>query len=212
MQKIQRTHRNKGEIGFEGGLSAHRSGRFIRRACVFSIACGLLWCASPRAHSQSDGTAEYPVKLAFLYNITKFVEWPADAFRDPTAPLVICVVGADPFRADLEEELRKRTVGGRPIDLKRVPPSDNLRACHMAFVPAAEGKRATKIVADLEGASILTVSETAGFAERGGMINLTVEKNNLRFEINLGAAKQNRLTISSKLLALARIVNHSSAP
>lgn len=186
--------------------------RSIPRVCVRLLAGWLLLLPSPAARAQSDNTVEYPVKLAFLYNITKFVEWPADAFHDPNSPLVICVVGTDPFRAELEQELRRRSAGGRPIDLKRVRPSDDLRDCQIAFVPAAEEKKAVSIAASLKGSSTLTVSETEGFAERGGMINLTVENNNLHFEINLAAARQNRLTISSKVLALARIVNNSSAP
>ena len=192
----------------EAGSPPAGSGQHFIRPYLRLILCGLLLCASPRARSQS--VAEYSVKLATLYNIAKFVEWPADAFPDPDAPLVICVVGADPFEAEYKEELRKRSAGGRPIDLKSIRSTDDLRACHMAFLSAAERSRVPSIVAGLEGSSTLTVSEIEGFAERGGIINLIVEAKKLHIEINLGAAKQNRLAISARLLQLARIINNPS--
>jgi len=89
--------------------------RRILRASFFAIiAGGLFLSASPKAFSQNEEGAEYSVKLGFLYNFTKFVEWPPDSFRDPGAPLVICIVGHDPFRQDLEAELRTRKVGSHP--------------------------------------------------------------------------------------------------
>jgi len=198
---------------YGGGHWPARGGRgFTRQACCFFIAGWLLLNAPPGARSQSEDTAEYPVKLAFLYNFTQFVEWPADAFQDASAPLAICIVGDDPFRADLERELRRRSVGSHPIDLKRVKSSDDLRACHMVFVTASEKKKAASIVASLKGSNTLTVGETKGFAESGGIINLTVEENRLQIEINIDVARQTRLAISSRLLNLAKIVQSASSP
>jgi len=149
---------------------------------------------------------EYPVKLAFLYNFTKFVEWPAASFRDANAPLSICIVGDDPFSTDLEGELRTRKVGGHPVEVKRLKPTDTLSACQIVFVPATAKNQVARIVKSLKGASTLTVGESEGFALLGGIINLTVEENKLRFEINLLAAERAKLKISSKLLSLAKIV------
>lgn len=178
----------------------------IRRASFFIIACWLFLNASPNAQSQNEETVEYPVKLACLYNLTKFVEWPPGSYRDAGAPLAICIVGDDPFSADLEEELRTRTVGGHPVAIKTLGTNDTLSTCHIVFVPVAEKNQAARIVRRLKGSSTLTVGETEGFAAQGGIINLTVEENRLRFEINLLAAERARLKISSKLLSLARIV------
>ena len=165
-----------------------------------------------RARAQDSDAGEYRVKLAFLYNFAQFIQWPVDAFHDSSAPLIMCVAGPDPFKGEIEESLRGRTVNGHPIVLKSLKPGADPRACHMIFVRATEKKVAGKLLAALKGTSTLTVGETKGFADLGGVINLTLEENKLRFEINLDAATQTKLKISSKLLALAKIVKVESNP
>jgi hypothetical protein len=182
--------------------------RQIRRASIFAIiTCWLFFIACPRALSQKEEGAEYPVKLAFLYNFTKFVEWPPDAYREPGAPLVICIVGRDPFSEILEAELRARNVGGHPVQLKTFKANDKLSVCHIVFVPATEKHQADRIVRGLKGSPTLTVGETEGFAVLGGIINLTVEANKVHFEVNRLAAERAGLKISSGLLSIAKIVH-----
>jgi hypothetical protein len=181
--------------------------RQIRRASICSIiACWFFLLAAPKALSQKDEGAEYPVKLAFLYNFTKFIEWPPDSYRDPGAPLLICIVGHDPFSEVLERELRTRNVGGHPVELKLFKPNDKLNVCQIVFVPATE-KHQADIVRGLKGSSTLTVGETDGFAVLGGVINLTVEANKVHFEVNRIAAERAGLKISSGLLSIAKIVH-----
>jgi hypothetical protein len=181
--------------------------RRMWRASLFTIiACWFLLSASPRAFSQKEEGAEYTVKLAFLYNFTKFVEWPPDSYRDAGAPLTICIVGHDPFSQNLEGELRTRTVGGHPVEVKTLRANDKLSACHIVFVPVTEKDQADRIVRGLKGSRTLTVGETEGFAVLGGIINLTVEGNKVHFEINQVAAERAGLKISSRLLSIAKIV------
>jgi hypothetical protein len=182
--------------------------RQIRRSSICGIiACWLFLLAAPKAFSQKDEGAEYPVKLAFLYNFTKFVEWPPDSYRDAGAPLLICIVGHDPFSEVLERELRTRNVGGHPVELKTFKPNEKLSACQIVFVPATEKNQADRIVRGLKGSSTLTVGETDGFAVLGGIINLTVEANKVHFEVNRLAAERAGLKISSRLLNIAKIVH-----
>jgi hypothetical protein len=187
-------------------LLAKAGGRRIRQAFLFLIACGLFFNVAPEALSQNEERMEYPVKLAFLYNFTKFVEWPPDTYRDASAPMSICVAGDDPFSDDLIRELQTRTAGGRRVEMKTLKASDTLKGCQLVFVPATERKRAARIVAGLNGSSALTVGEFAGFTGLGGIINFTVEDDNVHFEVNVDAAERARLIISSKLLTLAKIV------
>lgn len=172
----------------------------------FLIIAGWLSSGAPQALSMNGEGVEYPVKLAFLYNFTKFIEWPPDSYRDPGAPLAICIVGRDPFSPDIESDLRTRIVGSHPVEVLSLKPSDTLSVCHMVFIPATEKDQASKIVRDLKGSSTLTVGETEGFAGLGGIINLTVEGNKVHFEVNQLAAQRAGLKISSKLLSLAKIV------
>ena len=179
--------------------------RRIRRISFFSLACWLVLNASPKALS-NPGSVEYPVKLAVLYNFTKFVEWPPESFRNSDAPLAICIVGRDPFSPDLEGDLRTRTAAGHPVAVRTLRPTDTLSVCHMVFIPVTEKDQADTIVKHLNGSSTLTVGESEGFAVQGGMINLTVEENTVHFEVNQLAAERARLKISSKLLRMAKIV------
>lgn len=206
MMNIRRQKRN--DVGSRWGwrFMVRAGSRRIRQVSLLLIACGLFFNAATEVRSQDDERMEYPVKLAFLYNFTKFVEWPPDSYRDASAPLRICVAGNDPFSDDLIRELQTRTVGGRRVEIKTLKSSDNLKRCHLVFVPATEKKRAAGIVAGLNGSSALTVGESAGFTGLGGMINFTVEDNKVHFEVNIDAAERARLKISSKLLILARIV------
>jgi hypothetical protein len=177
----------------------------IRRASFFIVACWFL--LNPlNSLSVNEESLEYPLKLAFLYNFTKFVEWPSDSFRVPGASLAICVIGNDPFSPDLEAELRTRRVGSHPVEIKTLKSSDELSVCHMVFVPVTEKSQAARIVSGLKGSSTLTVGEIEGFAVQGGIINLTIEENKLHFEVNPLAAERAGLKISSKLLNMATIV------
>ena len=203
---IRRQKRNDAGSGWGWRFMARAGSRRIRQASFFLITCGLFFNAAPELLSQNDERMEYPVKLAFLYNFTKFIKWPHDSYRDAGTPLRICVAGKDPFSDDLERELQTRTVGGRRVEIKTLKSSDTLQGCHLVFVPAMEEKRAAGIVTRLNGSSTLTVGESAEFTGLGGMINFTVEDNNVHFEVNVDAAERARLQISSKLLILARIV------
>ena len=178
--------------------------------CLAAFCTLLAW--SPTARSQSDADAEYRVKLAYLYHFAQFIQWPPEAFHDQAAPLALCVAGQNPFRGEIEQELRGREVNGHPVQIKKLRPDDDPKACHIVFLPASEKKQTEKVLAALKGSSTLTVGETQGFVDLGGIINLTLDQNKLRFEVNLDAALQTQLKISSKLLALARIVKAGRDP
>ena len=188
-------------------LLAAWGSHWTRRAIFLLIACWLFSIGSAKALPENQESVGYPVKLAFIYNFTKFVEWPRDSFRSPVAPLVICIIGDDPFSPNTEDELRTRTAGGHPIEVRTLKPSDILNMCQIAFVPVTAEHQATRIVRGLKGSSTLTVGETEGFAAMGGIIDFTVEGNKLHFEVNVLAADRAGLKISAKMLALASIVN-----
>jgi hypothetical protein len=115
------------------------------------VICFVLIAVSPHAFAQGDNEGEYRLKLAFLYNFAQFVQWPPEAFHDPAAPLTLCVAGQDPFQGEIEQSLSGRTVGGHPIEIKRLRPNDDPRACHMIFVRASEKRVAGKLLAALKG-------------------------------------------------------------
>ena len=151
----------------------------------------------------AQGAREYELKAAYLYNFAKFVEWPAGTFPDDGAPIVVAVVGDDPFRGSLDS-VGGKSANGRQVVVRRMNVGQDLRFCQVLFVSSSEKRRLAQIVASIQGASVLTVGEMEGFATSGGMIRLTMEDDKVRFEINAGAARRARLKVSSKLLSLAK--------
>lgn len=157
------------------------------------------------ARAQSAAT-EYEIKAAFLYNFARFVEWPQQSFTSAAAPFQICVLGQDPFGQSLRQIARDKQVNGHPFEIKNVTDTGEARACQILFISLSEKKRLREILLGLRGASVLTVGESKDFAEQGGMINFVLESERVHFEVNLRAAEQAGLKISSKLLSLARNV------
>jgi hypothetical protein len=165
--------------------------------------------ASPgqMAWSQSSGTTGYEVKIAFLFNFAKFIEWPASSFATPQSPFAICVLGQDPFGHMLDDALQGKMIGERPLAVRRLRDKAEARSCHMVFVSSLESAHLSEIIGSLQGANVLLVGETNGFAASGGTIEFTLEDNHVRFAINPDAADRSGLKFSSKLLALAKIVH-----
>lgn len=156
--------------------------------------------------------AEYVVKATFLYDFAKFVDWPASSMANDASPLVLCVVGADPFGNMLDSTLHGQGIDHHQISIRRTTTSDDLRMCHIAFVSRAESKNLPIIVENLRGSSALLVGEAQGFAEHGGGIQLYLEDNSVHFAINIDAVQRAHLAINSNVLALARIVHDGHPP
>jgi len=161
------------------------------------------------AAAQSEQPSEYQVKAAFLFNFTKFVEWPEGSFEDAQAPIVVGIIGDDPFGNDLERIIAGQKVQGRSLVIRRERWGDDLRRCHVLFVSASEHGHSSRILGSVQSGGVLTVSDMEGFAEAGGVIEFLTEQNRVRFIVNLDAANQSKLRVSAKLLALARVIGHS---
>jgi uncharacterized protein DUF4154 len=154
-------------------------------------------------HSQESRPTEYQIKAAFLFNFAKFVEWPPSAFVGATSPLIIGVLGQNPFHDDLERTVRNKTVDDHPLVIKEFHSPAEATNCHILFISTSEKKRLHEIMEALKGTTVLTVGETDRFTEDGGMIDFVQQGTKIRFEINNDAAKKAKLKISSKLLNLA---------
>ena len=145
----------------------------------------------------------------FLFNFAQFVEWPAGAFVGANSPIVIGVLGENPFGAYLEETVRGEKVDSRPLEVQRYGRLDEIKTCHVLFISRSEGNRLEQILAVLKDRPILIVGDGDGFVQRGGMIRLATAENKIRLIVNVDAAKAANLTISSKLLRSAEVVTAS---
>lgn len=157
-------------------------------------------------HGQ-DRSREYQVKAIFLYNFTQFVEWPSSAFPEKNSPLIIGVLGQDPFGAYLDETVKNEKIGEHPLVVNRFTSADDIGACHILFVNIDEKGALRDALNKLAGRPILTVGDADHFIRDGGMVRFVPDHNKIRMQINLEVARETGLLISSKLLRLAEIVS-----
>lgn len=185
-------------------------GKFDGFGAVIGFGVLLLAACWPMAQARADDAAsdEYQIKAACLLNFAEFIEWPAGVFADANSPIVVGVLGDDPFGDALEQTFADETIQGRKLVVKRSHRVEDLKSCQMLFVCGSEKDHIAGIFTSLGNASILTVGETNGFAQHGGIINFYIEGNKTRFEINPDTAQQRGLKISSQLLERARIVSN----
>lgn len=191
---------------------AHRTGpartlRGWRRAAA--IACTAAAAMATAAHADPavrPATPEYALKAAFLFQFTRFVEWPAEAFARPDAPFVIGIVGSDPFGAALDDMVAGETVRRRALVVRRFESGDDLGGCHILFISRSEAARIPALAKALRGRRTLTVADGGEFANGHGTIGFDIVDRRIRLRINLAAAEEAGLTISSKLLRQADVV------
>jgi len=160
-------------------------------------------------HSSSRTPNEYQVKAAFIYNFTRFIEWPDGTFPDRGGLIKICIVGEDPFKNSMSE-LENKKAKGMGFEVTRVrnfTGGDKLEPCNIIFIGKSETAKLPAILRALEGQNILTISDIKRFAEVGGVIGFAIKKNKICLEVNLKAANDAKLDISSKLLKLVKIVD-----
>jgi hypothetical protein len=182
------------------------------RSGLLLVACALAFgLMTAPARAQSAATREYQIKAVFLFNFLQFVEWPATAFPGPDTPLLIGVLGDDPFGPALEEAVRGETVHNRRLLVRRSQRLDDLQDCQLLFISKSENRRVGEILSQLNGRPVLTVSELDGFARRGGVIAFYPDGKKVRFEINPASARLRGLKMSSELLGLGRIVGDEVA-
>ena len=152
---------------------------------------------------------ESEVKAMFVYNFLKFVEWPSESIRTKD-PFVVLIIGEGTTADATERFLEAKTIGERPIFVRRTKWDQSLAGARAVFVVERDPKKLHLILEGAAAAGVLTIGEGESFATRGGMIGLLVENRKVRFDVDTTAAQVAGLRVSSKLLALTRVVRSSS--
>jgi hypothetical protein len=154
---------------------------------------------------------EYPLKALFIYNFASYIDWPESSFADAKAPFTIGVLGTSPIDETLNQIASSKQIVGRRIAILHFTSINDIKPCEILFVahsvPIAQQRQA---IDALRNKPVLLVGESDGFAAIGGDINFFVQSNRIRFEINVGTMRQHELKASSKLLAMAKIVELGS--
>lgn len=184
------------------GVSEHtrRRERFVRLVLPVIV----VWLAgTAKALPPADPT-EYNVKAAFVFNFAQYVEWPAESFPTGDSAMVFCTYGSDPFEGSLVTIIERGAGDDRPASFRIVYSPATARACHLLFVPRDRAAETNTLAHSLRGSHTLLIGEDADFLESGGVIRLFIEERKVRFGINMDAAREQGLRVSSQLLKLAR--------
>jgi hypothetical protein len=199
----------------EWGQANEQSIRLPPFVCHFSACLCLCLIAAPvLAQDPKPGSSalEREVKAAYLFNFAKYVEWPPAAFPDAGAPIMIGVLGRDPFGELLEQTIAGRSIGKRKVLVQRSERIRDLKNSHILFVSSSERERLSRLPAELKGSWALTVGEMPRFLEYG-MVHFVIDNAVVRFDVNLDNAQRAGLKISARMLASARKVwSAGSAP
>lgn len=177
-----------------------------RLFAVLALAVLVVLGPSAPAAGQELQATEYRVKAAFIYKFGDYVEWPAEAFHSPNSPLVIGVIGADAIADELARVSAGRTVGGRPVAVRKLRHGEPLSGLHMIFIGRTSRAQLSTALAASKGQPALTIAEAEDGLRLGSMVNFVIVSDKVRFDVALPPAEASRLKISSRLLAVARNV------
>lgn len=182
----------------------------LRRFHTIVFACAaLLGVEAARVHAQD--VTEVSLKGAFIFNFARFTNWPAEAL--PSAGSIsACVVGDRGVSEALRRSVSGRNLNGRAIVVSFIEPDGALPGCHFLYVSRVSRTRLAEIIYRLHGTPVLTVSDDDAFIKLGGMIQVYIESGKMRFRINPKSAKRAGLQLSSRLLALADLVDADPPP
>ena len=177
----------------------------LRKTGYQSFMVSLMACTTFFVCAQTPVAREYQVKAVFLYNFTQFVEWPSSSFSSDQAPMVIGILGPDPFGSYLEETATGEKINGHPLLVQHYNIIEEVGACHVLFINVADKNKRGQTMTKLKGRNILTVSDASDFLEQGGMVRFFTRQGKIKLQVNLEETKAANLVISSKLLRLVEI-------
>jgi hypothetical protein len=219
--RIGGSGRRNVEKGFGGvKLRLQRMGRWWQRVITACLGVRRLVAASriliwiiPLCLAESawgDATQEKQLKADALCNLAAFTSWPTNTFASSNTLLVIGIVGTDPFEPELEEAFKHDAPSNRDAIIQVGP--DNITDCNILFISRSENSQLEKIVRELKGKPILTVSDIEDAAQRGAMVGFISDGSELRLKINTNALSASHLNVSSKLLRAVEVIPDAKLP
>jgi hypothetical protein len=167
---------------------------------AFSLLQSTLTAAEPVAK-------ELQVQAVFLWRFAQFVQWPSNAFTTAESPIVIGVLGENPFGDALNLAVKGETAHGRHITVKYLRNASEIDGCHILYISQSEASRVKRALSAVSGRPVLTVSTIEGFATQfGGMIRFVVDRGRVSVRINVEPATSSHLVLDARLLRLAEVV------
>jgi hypothetical protein len=184
--------------------------RFVRLSRILVVALALVGLVARSRAAESPESLERQLKAAYLYKFAGYVEWPTRALASDHAPIVFGIMGDDALADDLDSLLSQRGDDARPVAVLRVKPFEHVPDLQVLFISRAESDHLGPLVRLAREKPVLVVTDTEGALALGSMINFEMVDGRVRFEVGLGSAQKSGLTLSSRLLAVAQVVEKRS--
>jgi len=181
----------------------------VLAAALAALLTGALWAESPpvqAAASVQDTPTEAELKAFFLLNFTRFTEWPDSVFAGSPDEFRVGVLGSESALEPIQRKLAGKSVGKRSLKFVRAATPGELKSCALVFVSDAERAQIPALLAEFKGRPILTVGESEGFAESGGILNFYIEDNKVKYEINPDALVRAQLKATKLIVAAPKKV------
>lgn len=173
--------------------------------CVAVILGSFLLVLAGNMMAGAAEPTEYDIKAAYVYKFAKFCEWPDEAGRNSIS---IGVLGQGPIAASLEKTLKGKTLKDKPVILIKAQQVDSVKSCQIIYITSSTKEPLEDIMATLEGANVLTVSDIKDFSRNKGIVGFVWERDHVKFTVNLDNLRKTELSLSSKLLSIAKIVKN----
>jgi len=162
--------------------------------------------------AKAQASREYQIKAVFLYNFAQFTEWPESAFPGEKSPIIIGIVGPDPFGPTLAETVHDETIQGHPVVIEHYAHAADIKTCHILFISQPEIRHYDDVTKIVKGKPVLTVTDTDSAASTPAIIRFVVENNKVHFRVNAEAARSANISLSSKLLRVAEATPAGGSP
>lgn len=172
--------------------------------------CTIAFC-SPFSYATTTDEEEKLFKAAFIYNFAKFTTWPADSWGNDDTPLTLCTIGNDSLTGELNK-LNGKQVLSRVLSITTLKQTIIPQQCHLLYIAQSETNNFRRFIENQKTQPTLTIAEISGFAKYGGMIELYRDHGQTRLNINLDSVRKSGLSISSRLLMIARIIQQEKQP
>jgi len=178
--------------------------RILRMIAIAALGAAMVAFVPDCRAQAEDAAGEQKIKAAFLFKFGSFIEWPANVFPGPDAPIVIGVLGADDLADELSQVVAGRSVNGRPVQVRKLRRGTIEQPLQILFVSRSEGARAAATILAVKGQPVLVVTDSEAAFEQGAMINFVLVDDKLRFDVAPPSSERGNLRISARLLAVAR--------
>ncbi len=179
------------------------AGLRFRAWLAATVTAFAVWLSAPLAQAGDTNS----IKADMLCNMAKFVQWPDAVMVQNKGQLIVTILGEDDLAGTIANVLSQRNVNGKPVYVRFARRVQDIHGSQIVYIAASEMAHADEITAALKGAPVLTLSDVEGFAAKGGMMDFSGAPPRIRFEVSLARAEQAGLRISSRLLAIAKVVD-----